>query len=103
MKLYYFMYPEHKNEYVKVEESEDNVVGLEPADNATKEAIQGLYRFNVNARVHQKHYDEKDISNQMIEMFKNSKCYQAKTEEERQEIIQYLIDNPEPDNPFIDY
>lgn len=102
MRLYYFMFEEHENEFIKVEESETNALGLEPADHASKEAIQSVYRFNVNANVHEDHYDAEDISNQMIEMFKNSKCYQAKTEAERQEIIQYLIDNPEPDHPFID-
>lgn len=106
MKLYYFNYPEHENEYEKVDETEDNVAGLEPKANATKEAIQSLYRFNVECedKTNKIVYNAKELSNKMIDKFKASKCYLQKTEAERKAIIQYLKDNPEVvENNLIDY
>ena len=103
MILYYFMESEHKNEYYEVPKTKSNRVGLEPTDNASKEAIQSLYRFNVECEdeTNMVAYDAKELSRRMIEKFKASKCYKAKSEAERQEIIQYLKDNPDENIPGI--
>lgn len=71
---------------------------------ASKEAIQCYLRNKYNR------FNAKDIvysptllSNKMIEDFKKLDCYKAKSEAEREEIIQYLKDTPdiEDDNPNI--
>ena len=71
---------------------------------ASKEAIQCYLRnkydrFNAKDIV----YNPTLLSNKMIEDFKKLDCYKAKSEAEREEIIQYLKDNPdiEDDNPNI--
>lgn len=104
MKLFYFMYEENKDEYYEVPETQENMAGLEPKDNASKEAILGLYSYNIgfDEGIGEFAFDGEELSRRMIERFKNSKCYQAKSEEERAEIIQYLIDNPCARDPFID-
>ncbi len=104
MKLYYFMFKENEHEYIKVEESKTNTVGLEPANHASKEAIQAIYRFNVECEdeTNQVAYDAEELSKRMIERFKASNCYKFKSETERKEIIQYLKDTPDVNNPFID-
>ncbi len=71
---------------------------------ASKEAIQCYLRskydrFNAKDIV----YSPTLLSNKMIEDFKKLDCYKAKSEAEREEIIQYLKDTPdiEDDNPNI--
>lgn len=106
MKLYYFNYPEHADEFDKVKETDENVAGLEPKANATKEAIQSLYRFNVECedKTNKIIYDADELSKRMIEKFKASKCYSQKTQAERESIIQYLKDNPDVvTDTMIDY
>lgn len=106
MKLYYFNYPEHENEYEKIEKTKGNAAGLEPKANASKEAIQSLYRFNVECEdsTNQVVFNANELSKRMIEKFKNSKCYSQKTEAERKAIIQYLKDNPDViEDTLIDY
>ena len=77
-------------------------VKLKPT--ASKEAIQCYLRnkydrFNAKDIV----YSPTLLSNKMIEDFKKLDCYKAKSDAEREEIIQYLKDNPdiEDDNPNI--
>ena len=101
MKIYYWM--KHPEEYDEVEETNANVLGLEPKSTATKEAIHDLYHFLVIQQDNDISYNAKEISKRMIDKFKMSKCYQVKSDDERQEIIKYLVDNPDPENPLIDY
>lgn len=71
---------------------------------ASKEAIQCYLRNKYN-RFNAKDivYNPTLLSNKMIEDFKKLDCYKAKSEAEREEIIQYLKDTPdiEDDNPNI--
>lgn len=101
MILYYWI--DHPEEYNKVEETENNVLGLEPKEKASKEAIHDLYHFLVIQQDNSIASNAKELSSRMIDKFINSKCYQYKTEEERKDIIKYLKNNPNPENPFIDY
>lgn len=101
MILYYWM--EHPEEYENVEENANNVLGLEPKEMASKEAIHDLYHFLVIQQDNNIASNAEELSKRMIEKFVNSKCYHYKTEEERKEIAKYLEDNPNPENPFIDY
>lgn len=101
MKIYYWM--EHPEEYELREETNDNVLGLEPKGTATKEAIHDLYHFLVIQQDNSIADNEKELSKRMIDKFKASKCYQEKSEKERLEIIKYLRDNPDSENPLIDY
>lgn len=101
MILYYWI--DHPEEYDKVEESVNNVLGLEPNEIASKEAIHDLYHFLVIQQNNNIASNAKELSNRMIDKFIHSRCYQYKTEKERKEIIKYLKDNPNPENPFIDY
>lgn len=102
MEIFDFMLKEHANEVKEVPETDENVLGLEPLPNATKEVIHSIYRFNVGAEDDAIVYNAEELSKRMIERFKASECYQSKSEEERQAIIQYLQDNPKPDNPYRD-
>lgn len=102
MEIFDFMLEEHVDEIKEVPETEENALGLEPLPNASKEVIQSIYRFNVGAEDSTITTKPKELSKRMIERFKASECYQSKTEKERQEIIQYLQDNPKPDNPYRD-
>lgn len=101
MILYYWI--DHPEEYENVEENEDNVLGLEPKETASKEAIHDLYHFLVIQQDNRICNNAEELSKRMIEKFINSKCYKQKTEIERKEIIKYLKNNPNPENPFIDY
>lgn len=102
MEIFDFMLERHANEIKEVPETEENPLGLEPLPSASKEVIQSIYRFNVGAMDSTIVTKSKELSKRMIEMFQTSECYQSKTEKERQEIIQYLQDNPKPDNPYRD-
>lgn len=102
MRIYDFMFEENRHMIEEVERTETNQIGVEPKGNATPNVIQSIYRFNVSAIDGHRHYDAEEISSKMIEMFKSSKCYEQKTDAERQEIIQYLKDHPDVDNPLLD-
>lgn len=102
MKIFDFMLEENENMIERVEQTEINPIGIIPKENATPNVIQSIFRFNVSAIDHQKHYDANEISSRMIEMFKASKCYEQKSDAERKEIIQYLKEHPDVDNPLID-
>lgn len=107
MKIEYFM--EHPEEYDKVEETDDNVLGLEPKSTASPEAIQSVLHFqvladNIGTIIE---YEADRLSQLMIEKFQQSKCYRFKTEQEREEVIKYLKEHPDAKdkyrNSIIDY
>ena len=100
MKIEYFM--EHPEEYDEVEETDDNVLGLEPKSTASPEAIQSVLHFqvlteNIGTMIE---YDAEKLSNLMIEKFKQSKCYSLKSKQEREEIIEYLKKHPESKDKY---
>ena len=100
MKIEYFM--EHPEEYDKVEETDANVLGLEPKPTASPEAIQSVLHFqvlaeNIGTTIE---YDAEKLSNLMIERFKQSKCYKLKNEQEREIIIEYLKKNPDAKDKY---
>lgn len=66
-----------------------------PKPNVTKEGLQALYRFEVECEDELVVRDEKELCRRMVEKFKASKCYNFKTEKERQEIIEFLLSHPE--------
>ena len=95
MKIEYFM--EHPGEYDKVEETDSNVLGLEPTPTASPEAIQSVLHFqvlaeNIGTTIE---YEPEKLSNLMIEKFKQSKCYNLKSEQEREEVIKFLREHPD--------
>lgn len=102
MEIFDFMLEEHANEIKKVPETNENCLGLEPLPNASKGVIQSIYRFNIGVEDRTIVCNPKELSKRMIEKFKASECFQSKSIEEREEIIQYLKDNPRPDDPYID-
>lgn len=73
----------------------DKPVKLEPLVSATKEDIQSAMRYMATEDKEIDIHDVDAICKKMIELFKNSKCYNEKTESERQEIIAYLDVHPE--------
>ena len=103
MRIYAFMKKEYENEFIVVPETPNNKLGYEPKSTASNELIQSIYRFNVKAENECLAYNAESCSNRMIEMFKASNCYKKMSEKRRQEVIQYLKDNPDVDNPLIDY
>lgn len=102
MKLYNFMLPEYKNQIIEVPKTKEHRLGIIPSNNASKELIQSIFRFEITDK-DVDCYDPKALSDCMINKFKVSECYKAKTEAERLEIIRYLKDNPEPEEEGIDY
>lgn len=89
-------YAEYMDDFELDEESNE----LKLKKTAGKEAIQCQLRFSITkAKYGDIVYNPVKLSEMMIEEFKKSEIYQNKTEEERQEIIQYLKDNPDIENP----
>lgn len=63
---------------------------------ATKEAIQSYFREKADLKQDFELVRNPDkLSDFMVEEFKKTECYSLKSEEERQEIINFLRDNPE--------
>ena len=90
MRIEYFM--EHPEEYDKVEETDANILGLEPKSTASPEAIQSVLHFqvlaeNIGTTIE---YEPEKLSELMIEKFIQSKCYNLKSEQEREKVIEYL-------------
>lgn len=71
-----------------------------PKPTATKEGIQSLYRFEVESEDEYVVDDKKELCRRMVEKFKASECYKHKSEAERKEIIDYLLQHP---NINLDY
>lgn len=94
MRIYYWMKEENEKEFDKVSESE-NFLGLVPNKFAKAEGIRDLYLFLAIAedKTGKIEFDDKRLSMRIIEMFKESKCYQEKTEAERKEIIDFIRKN----------
>lgn len=66
-----------------------------PKANATKEVLQSYFRFQVEVEDEFIVTNKTNLVNKMVDMFKETKCYQEKSEAERQEIIEYLLAHPE--------
>ena len=66
-----------------------------PKANVTKEGLHSLYRFEVESEDNYVVDNPEELCKRMVEKFKASKCYNEKTEEERVEIIKYLLSHPE--------
>lgn len=86
----------HPEEYEPREYGIDHI-GDPTIPNATcsKEGLQSLYRFEVVSEDEYEIDDKQELCRRMVEKFKASKCYKYKTEEERREIIEYLLSHPE--------
>ena len=79
-------------------DKETNTLKLKPT--ASKEAIQFHLRYPITKEENgDVVYNPAKLSALMIEEFKKLDLYQLKTEEERQEIEQYLKDNPDIEDP----
>ena len=66
-----------------------------PKSNATKEVLQSYFRFQAEVEDEFIVLNKTSLVNKMVELFKETKCYEEKSEAERQEIIQYLLAHPE--------
>ena len=68
---------------------------------ASKEAIKSLLLYKIKDK---DILDYKDIlASYLVKEFKKTDCFKLKNEEEREEIIQYLLDNPEKEEVHINY
>jgi len=68
---------------------------------ASKEAIKSLLLYKVKDK---NILEYKDIlANHLVNEFKKTDCYKSKNKSEREEIIQYLLDNPEEDEVHTNY
>lgn len=87
---------EFKNDFDLDEETNE----LKLKSTASKEAIQFHLRYSITKETHGDIiYNPYKLSDLMIEEFKKLDLYQLKTEEERQEIEQYLKDHPDIEDP----
>lgn len=111
MRIYYFVDEEHLGEYDKVEKTDNNPIGLIPNKEATPVAVRDYYRFLVeltnykegtfDEKIEGLVYNKELLSQKMIDAFKNSKCYQEKSEEDRTKIINFIKKDPLVENPYI--
>lgn len=89
-------YAEYMNDF----ELDERANELKLKKTASKEAIQCELRYSINkSKYGDIVYNPKKLSEVMIEEFKKLEIYQYKTEEEKREIIQYLKDNPDIEDP----
>ena len=82
MRIYYFVDEEHLGEYDKVEITNHKNGTLD-------EKIEGLV------------YNKELLAKTMIDAFKNSKCYQEKSEDDRTKIINFIKKDPLVESPLI--
>lgn len=112
MRFYNFSLPEHEKEFDKVEESEDNPLGLVPNATATPESIRDYFSYTVIVTNHKPlscdeivkglSTDRKKLAKAMVEAFGKSKCYAEKSAEKRKAIIDLMNEEPLEQNPGID-
>lgn len=88
---YFINYPE---EFIIIGKFGEPEYRRIPKPTATKEGIQSLYRFEVEAEDEYVVDDNKELCRRMVEKFKASECYKHKSEAEREEIIEYLLQHP---------
>lgn len=91
---------EHPEEFVEIGKWNEPNYQFYPKATATKEGIQSLYRFEVESEDEYVVDDKKELCRRMVEKFKASECYKHKSESERKEIIDYLLQHP---NINLDY
>ena len=111
MRFYAWMLDEHRDEFDRVEETDENPLGLIPNAKATPESIRDYFNYTVIVTNHKPmscdeieeglSTDPVRLSARMVEEFEKSECYKHKTEEERKEIIEFLKEEPMEQNPFI--
>lgn len=90
---YFYLHPEeYEPQKTGIEHIEDPII---PLPTCTKEGLQSLYRFEVEREDEFVVRDPEEMCRRMVKKFKDSKCYEYKTEAERTEIIEYLLQHPE--------
>lgn len=103
------------SEFDRVTESDDNPIGVLPNKTATIENLVIYYSFLVKLKNKDKSnpndpfaekikdlgYDAKMLAEKMIEEFKSSKLYQEKSDQERQDIIDAINEDPLADSRII--
>lgn len=99
--LYTPYFIEHPEEFEPFKYDPSNPdVEMIPKPNVTKEGLQSYYRFLVECEDEFVVDDKKELCKRMVDKFKNSKCYNFKTDEEKKEIINYLLNHPEINTSF---
>lgn len=100
MRLYSFMTnPEQFNIDTKEKDLNKKYV---PNETATVESVCDAFEFiiacedNTNTIV----YDEKKLIEALTLKMKSSNWYKNKSKQEQEEILNYIKENTEPDNPF---
>lgn len=90
---YFVEHPEEFEPYVR--DNSKKINRRIPKANVTKEGLQSLYRYEVECEDWYVTDNKEEMCRRMVEKFKSSECYKYKTEEERQEIIEYLLNHSE--------
>lgn len=111
MRFYAFNQEEHLGEFDRVEQTDENPLGLEPNAKATAESIRDYFNYTVLVTNHKPmscdeiieglRFDRKRLAKAMIEAFRKSRCYLEKSEAERKEIIAFIEDEPFEETPGI--
>lgn len=96
MTPYFALHPEEFEPYTF--DGRDNAERKQRIPNAkvTKEGLHSLFRWQIEREEPDIARNETALCRRMVEKFKESKCYNLKTEEEREEIIEYLLSEPDP-------
>ncbi|MBQ8468638.1 MAG: hypothetical protein IJ542_02660 [Clostridia bacterium] len=89
MMTFYFW--EHPEEYEILGQDENGSNILEPKNTATVFGIYSLYRFQVESEDELVVENPKELCNRMVQKFKESKCYNFKTQQDKEIIINYLM------------
>lgn len=94
--LYCPLFLLHKDHFDLVELDPNKISKIIPNEKATKEDLQSAFR-KIAVSEDRSLIKNKDnvLCKRMVELFKESKIYKIKTEEERTEIIDYLLNHPE--------
>ena len=111
MRFYAWMMDEHKDEFDKAEETHENPLGLVPNAKATAESIRDYYNYTVIVSNYKPmgfdeieeglRFNKKRLAQKMVEAFKASECYKAKSEKEREEIIRYMEEETMEETPGV--
>lgn len=94
--IYTPLYLIHKDAFDLVDLDPNKPAKIIPNEKATKEDLQSAFRkiaISENPSIR----DNKDnaLCKRMVEMFKENRIYNLKTEAEKKEIIDYLLAHPE--------
>lgn len=89
------LYIINKNHFEKIELKPNKKLVIIPNEKATKEDLQSAFRTIVISLDHSIFNDADEICRRMVEEFKACKIYNLKSEDEKKEIIEYLLHHPE--------